>query len=163
MMFAMNTLVLRDRLIAASHLSRYFPARPTNGSPCWSSLAPGASPITMTCGFRTPTPGTAWVRVADNPQAVHERTSAATASRSRARLAWSCGVAGGRAAGAGGGGGGVGALCVGALWVGAGAAGAGDAGFPARGARAGGGGGGEEAGGAGGSDLLVPAEEAESD
>ena len=157
MMFAMNTLVLRDRLIAASHLSRYFPARPTNGSPCWSSLAPGASPMTMTCGFRTPTPGTAWVRVADNPQAVHERTSAATASRSRARLAWSCGVIGGRA-GAGGAVGGVGALC-----AGAGAAGAGGAGFPARGARAGGGGGGGEAGRAGGSGLPAGAEEAGGD
>src|SRR5438046_8592806 len=53
---------LRDNLTDCSKSFKSFPAAPTNGSPCWSSWKPGASPtnITLACGF--PTPKTTWVR-----------------------------------------------------------------------------------------------------
>src|SRR5271154_617043 len=38
------------------------PARPTNGSPCSSSSAPGASPTNMSCASMLPTPKTTFLR-----------------------------------------------------------------------------------------------------
>src|SRR5690348_5452294 len=57
----------------ASSVSRSLPAAPTNGSPCRSSLKPGASPTIMIVAGQGPTPGTAWVRVACSPQFLHDR------------------------------------------------------------------------------------------
>src|SRR5689334_11081387 len=72
-----NTLVMytsaRLRPIRASSVSSSLPAAPTKGSPCRSSLKPGASPTIMTLAGHGPTPGTAWVRVAWSPQFLHER------------------------------------------------------------------------------------------
>ena len=39
-----------------------------NGRPCWSSCQPGPSPISMTCAFELPSPGTALVRVRASSQ-----------------------------------------------------------------------------------------------
>src|SRR6185295_4263012 len=52
----------RDNPADCRRSFRSFPAAPTNGSPCWSSWKPGASPTNMTvaCGF--PTPNTTWLR-----------------------------------------------------------------------------------------------------
>src|SRR5713101_2450265 len=51
-----------------SSVSSSLPAAPTNGSPCLSSLNPGASPTIITSAGHGPMPGTAWVRVACSPQ-----------------------------------------------------------------------------------------------
>src|SRR5260221_10472620 len=57
-----------------------WPARPTNGSPCASSSAPGASP-TNTMPLRAePTPGTVFVRVSHSPHLRQSWISAAAAS-----------------------------------------------------------------------------------
>src|SRR5439155_6410227 len=64
-MFAIYTSS-RLKSIAASILLRSCPARPTNGSPCLSSSAPGASPITMTFAFGLPTPKTNFVSVSQS-------------------------------------------------------------------------------------------------
>src|SRR5580700_6627513 len=39
-----------------------WPALPTNGSPCWSSSAPGASPTNMSDASGLPTPKTTFFR-----------------------------------------------------------------------------------------------------
>src|SRR6266581_7924814 len=57
----------------ASRVSSSLPAAPTNGSPCRSSLNPGASPTIITLAGHGPTPGTACVRVAWSPQFLHDR------------------------------------------------------------------------------------------
>src|SRR5437868_14962563 len=71
----LRTLVMytSDRLneIRASSVSRSLPAAPTNGSPCLSSLNPGASPTIFTLAGHGPTPGTACVRVACSPHDLH--------------------------------------------------------------------------------------------
>src|SRR5579872_3265171 len=54
-------------------VSSSFPAGPTNGSPCRSSLKPGASPTIITSAGHGPTPGTACVRVACSAQLLHPR------------------------------------------------------------------------------------------
>src|SRR6185436_43970 len=41
---------------------RNWPAAPTNGSPCASSSAPGASPTNMSCELMSPTPKTTFLR-----------------------------------------------------------------------------------------------------
>src|SRR5438128_371676 len=56
-----------------SSVSRSLPAAPTKGSPCRSSLNPGASPTIITFAGHGPTPGTACVRVACSPQFLHDR------------------------------------------------------------------------------------------
>src|SRR5690348_2336238 len=60
----------------ASSVSSSLPAAPTNGSPCRSSLKPGASPTIITSAGHGPTPGTACVRVACRLHLVQARTSA---------------------------------------------------------------------------------------
>src|ERR1700730_17593437 len=62
------------------------PAAPTNGSPCLSSLKPGASPTIITSAGHGPVPGTACVRVACSPHFVHARTSAWSSVSSAAAL-----------------------------------------------------------------------------
>src|ERR1700674_1249371 len=64
-----------------SRVSSSFPAAPTKGSPCRSSLKPGASPTIMMSAGCGPTPGTAWVLVAWSPHLVQARTSAWSCSR----------------------------------------------------------------------------------
>src|SRR2546430_2330954 len=59
-----------------SSVSRSLPAGPTNGSPCRSSLKPGASPTIITSAGQGPTPGTACERVACRLHLVQLRTSA---------------------------------------------------------------------------------------
>src|SRR5579859_5008539 len=59
-----------------SRVSSSLPAGPTNGSPCRSSLKPGASPTIITSAGHGPTPGTACVRVACRLHFVQARTSA---------------------------------------------------------------------------------------
>ena len=58
----MNT---RSRLspISTSRLSSSLPARPTNGTPCSSSFAPGASPMNMSSASALPAPNTTVLRV----------------------------------------------------------------------------------------------------
>src|SRR5438552_4579513 len=56
-----------------SSVSRSLPAAPTKGSPCRSSLNPGASPTIITFAGHGPIPGTACVRVAWSPQFLHDR------------------------------------------------------------------------------------------
>src|SRR5207302_11082671 len=56
----------------ASSVSSSLPAAPTNGSPCRSSLKPGASPTIIRSAGHGPTPGTACVRVACRPQLLHD-------------------------------------------------------------------------------------------
>src|SRR5437773_11564098 len=58
-----------------SSVSRSLPAGPTNGSPCRSSLKPGASPTIITSAGHGPAPGTACVRVACRLHLVQPRTS----------------------------------------------------------------------------------------
>src|SRR5437879_7361225 len=73
----LRTLVMytSDRLkeMRPSRVSSSLPAAPTKGSPCRSSLKPGASPTIMTSAGHGPVPGTACVRVACNPQFLHDR------------------------------------------------------------------------------------------
>src|SRR6266581_5332113 len=57
----------------ASSVSSSLPAAPTNGSPCRSSLKPGASPTIITSAGHGPIPGTACVRVACSPQFLQDR------------------------------------------------------------------------------------------
>ena len=61
--FAMNT---SERLspISSSSVLEQFPARPTNGMPCSSSLAPGASPTNIRSASALPAPKTTVFRVA---------------------------------------------------------------------------------------------------
>src|SRR5467141_1811894 len=70
----------------ASRVSSSLPAAPTNGSPCRSSLKPGASPTIMMSAGHGPTPGTACVRVAWSPHLTHARTSAWSWLSSAVRL-----------------------------------------------------------------------------
>src|SRR5690348_12789238 len=69
-----------------SSVSSSLPAGPTNGSPCRSSLKPGASPTIITSAGQGPTPGTAWVRVACRLHLVHARTSACRTASSATEL-----------------------------------------------------------------------------
>ena len=48
----------RARPASSRSVSRNFPARPTNGRPALSSLAPGASPTSITSASCAPSPGT---------------------------------------------------------------------------------------------------------
>ena len=83
-MLAMNT-VSRGRPMASSIALSNWPARPTNGSPCRSSSAPGASPITSHSARVLPTPKTVCVRVLhSSAQAVQP----ATRSRSTPQSPW---------------------------------------------------------------------------
>src|SRR2546429_4214738 len=63
----------RLKAMRASRVSSSLPAAPTNGSPCRSSLNPGASPTIITLAGHGPTPGTACVRVACSPQFLQDR------------------------------------------------------------------------------------------
>ena len=58
----MNTS-LRSSPISPRSLLRSLPAWPTNGSPCLSSLAPGASPTNIRSASALPEPNTTVVRV----------------------------------------------------------------------------------------------------
>ncbi len=64
---ALSTLVMntssRCSPASASSSSSSLPARPTNGRPCSSSLAPGASPTIITSAGAGPSPGTKFVHV----------------------------------------------------------------------------------------------------
>src|SRR5690242_11628734 len=72
--------------IRPSSVSSSLPAGPTKGSPCRSSLKPGASPTIITSDGQGPLPGTAWVRVACSPHSLQARTSVCRRSRSGAEL-----------------------------------------------------------------------------
>ena len=61
--FAMNTSP-RAMPISPSSVSSSRPAWPTNGRPCLSSLAPGASPTNIRSASALPAPNTTLVRVA---------------------------------------------------------------------------------------------------
>ena len=62
--------------ISPSSVSSSLPAAPTNGSPCRSSLAPGASPTNIRSASALPAPNTTDVRVAaSSAQRVHARAS----------------------------------------------------------------------------------------
>ena len=61
---------LRDKLIWFKSSSRTFPARPINGIPSISSLAPGASPIKKISALEFPDPGTVLLRVLCKEQLV---------------------------------------------------------------------------------------------
>ena len=73
-----------------------WPALPTNGSPCRSSSAPGASPMNTSRALTLPTPKTVCVRVAANSA---QRVQAATSRRmmsncaGRSAAATICGAA----------------------------------------------------------------------
>ncbi len=82
--------------ISTSRLSSSFPARPTNGTPCSSSLAPGASPMNMSSALASPAPNTTVFRVdASSGQRVHTlaraKTSFSASRRSEASLVLSPG------------------------------------------------------------------------
>ena len=64
------------------------PARPTNGRPCASSLAPGASPTMTTGAVALPSPGTRFVACSQisKPHGTCPRISAAIASSSLCAL-----------------------------------------------------------------------------
>ena len=62
-MFAMNTSA-RAMPISPSSVSSSRPAWPTNGSPCLSSFAPGASPTNIRSASALPAPNTTVWRVA---------------------------------------------------------------------------------------------------
>src|SRR5258708_3468128 len=79
--------------------SRSCPARPTKGSPCSSSSAPGASPTKHREESGLPREKTVCVRVVEREQRVQEEASRARAGRRR----WRSGVVAGAGAGAGGG------------------------------------------------------------
>src|SRR3569623_2457298 len=64
----------RLRPTASSMLLSSLPARHTKGSPWRSSSAPGASPMTIHCALRSPTPNTACVRPWHNAQRVQLST-----------------------------------------------------------------------------------------
>ena len=61
-----------------------WPALPTNGSPCSSSSAPGASPMNMSCASMLPTPNTTFLR--DDARCGH-LTHASARSRNAAKAA----------------------------------------------------------------------------
>src|ERR1039458_3946378 len=60
------------------------PALPTNGSPCSSSSAPGASPTNMSCASMLPTPNATFLR--DDARCAH-LTQASARSRNAAKAA----------------------------------------------------------------------------
>src|ERR1039458_4803204 len=60
------------------------PALPTNGSPCSSSSAPGASPTNMSCASMLPTPNATFLR--DDARCAH-LTQASARSRNTAKAA----------------------------------------------------------------------------
>src|SRR5215211_2884531 len=67
----------RARPASPSSWSRNLPDRPTNGRPCLSSLAPGASPTSITSAVSLPSPGTMLVAAAQisNPHLPWARSS----------------------------------------------------------------------------------------
>src|SRR3954447_21044216 len=72
--------------ISSSSVSSSRPAWPTNGSPCWSSLAPGASPTNIRSASAWPEPKTTVVRVlASCGQRVQTRACSQTALSSSRR------------------------------------------------------------------------------
>ena len=73
-MLAMNTSS-RFIPISSSSLFSSCPARPTNGRPCRSSSAPGASPTKISSASALPEPKTTLVRSACNGQRVQPATS----------------------------------------------------------------------------------------
>lgn len=60
-----------DREISARSESRSLPAAPTKGTPCWSSLYPGASPMKNKSEVDAPCPGTAFPREPPREQFWH--------------------------------------------------------------------------------------------
>src|SRR3954454_17973855 len=81
--FVMNTSA-RSRPASARSLSSSLPALPTNGRPDLSSLAPGASPTSMTVAVALPSPGTRFVACSQmsKPHGTWSRISSAIASSS---------------------------------------------------------------------------------
>ena len=72
---------------------RSCPARPTNGLPCRSSSAPGASPMNISRVSAGPVPKTVWVRVsARYAHLWHAATTVASESSSACR--WLAGTGG---------------------------------------------------------------------
>src|SRR5207244_1350838 len=76
---------LRSRPIPASSRSRSLPAWPTNGTPCWSSWKPGASPTNTRSAAGSPEPKTTCVRPAASGQRVQPEAAAARPASSSAR------------------------------------------------------------------------------
>src|SRR5205085_3917275 len=78
--------------------SSSLPAWPTNGTPCWSSWKPGASPTKSRSASGWPTPKTVCVRVACNGQRAQPATSCSSAASPAARVGASVPAATGAAA-----------------------------------------------------------------
>ncbi len=75
----------RGRPIPSSIMRvRSWPARPTNGTPCASSSAPGASPMNMIFASGEPSAKTVCLRVLQRRQETQEETSFAKEFRSTA-------------------------------------------------------------------------------
>ena len=74
----------RDSPIAPMILVRSSPARPTNGLPCLSSSAPGASPTNISSAFGFPTPKTVCVRKAARCSHLAQVRTASRSALSRA-------------------------------------------------------------------------------
>src|SRR5688500_404045 len=62
-------------------LSSSWPERPTNGSPVWSCLKPGPSPMSLAWALAEPVPGSAWIRGEPRGQARQSWSFAASSSR----------------------------------------------------------------------------------
>src|SRR4051812_38244796 len=78
----------RARPASASNWSSSLPERPTNGRPCLSSLAPGASPTSITSATGLPSPGTMCVAFSQisKPQPECLRIVSCRASNDRGRF-----------------------------------------------------------------------------
>ena len=70
-----------------------WPALPTNGSPCSSSSAPGASPTNMSCASMLPTPNTTFLR--DDARCGHFTQASARSRKAANAAALACGSSGG--------------------------------------------------------------------
>ena len=73
--------------IPASSPSSSFPAWPTNGTPCWSSWKPGASPTNIRSARGSPEPKTTCVRPCASRQRVQANVSSRYAASSWVRCA----------------------------------------------------------------------------
>src|SRR5436309_7669071 len=71
--------------ISVRSFSSSLPAAPTNGTPCWSSWNPGASPTNISSASGWPEPKTACVRVEWSGQRVQQATSSASSRSALAR------------------------------------------------------------------------------
>ena len=71
--FVMYTSSLETPAFSSAS-DNFFPAMPTNGSPCKSSFLPGASPTNMTSELKFPFPGTECVLVLHRSHFVHSIT-----------------------------------------------------------------------------------------